>query len=107
MRIIWHNNNEAGITDWNRQRARSAPILAALKIVQEVSRKHNMQVFARHILGRRNTISDALSRSDKSTARKQAKEDFGRVEILNLGTKQYVWIARVIRSARESDAKQL
>lgn len=69
MRIVWHNDNDAAIVDWNRQRARSSTMLAALKIVQEVTRKYKVEVFARHIPGRRNIIADALSRRDKATAR--------------------------------------
>lgn len=77
-------------------------MLEALRIVDEVATKYDIDLYARHIDGFCNTTADLLGRGKPDLALDLAKKEFGKAQIETLGNKMDLWAASLVRAARQS-----
>lgn len=100
MWVVWRTDNDAAVCDWNRQRARSAAMLEALRIVSEVASAKGIEVFARHVPKAVNSIADLLSRNRVKLATDLSQKEFKNATRIPIGKLVDNWMARIIRAAQ-------
>lgn len=75
--VVWRNDNVSAITDLNNTRAKSAPMLEALKVVLEMSKMTDIRPYSLYISSEENKVADYLSRGRTSQAVEEASKFFG------------------------------